>query len=255
MSSCFARRPPKAARANRADALLSADSRAFFQQMKQCAILIIAAGCLVAAGHAAETEVSLVETNLLRVQVHQLTEHFADQLRAATPTNTVIGDILDLRAAAGELAATAPAADFFAAKKLPLVILVDSQTGGAAAALAKNLRAAGSGLVIGSPNGDVQPDIAVVVGAGEEARFLTNPYAVPTTNPVPMFSPTNDLLPYVDHTSEAELVRKRVKDGDDDSDATNSPRVAPPQPVIRDPVLARAVDLLKALAILHPARG
>jgi hypothetical protein len=29
----------------------------------------------------------------------------------------------------------------------------------------------------------------------------------------------------------------------------------PAQPVIRDPSLARAVDLIKALAILKPARG
>jgi hypothetical protein len=57
----------------------------------------------------------------------------------------------------------------------------------------------------------------------------------------------------VDHTSEAELVRKRVKDGDE-TDAA-SPRAEPPQPVVRDPALARAIDLLKALAALHPARG
>jgi hypothetical protein len=38
-------------------------------------------------------------------------------------------------------------------------------------------------------------------------------------------------------------------------DEVLSPRPAPPQPVIRDPALARAVDLLKALAILHPAHG
>ena len=67
-------------------------------------------------------------------------------------------------------------------------------------------------------------------------------------------SATNELLAFVDHTSEADLVRKRIKDGEDDGEATQ-PRVEPPQPVIRDPALARAVDLLKALAALHPARG
>jgi hypothetical protein len=62
------------------------------------------------------------------------------------------------------------------------------------------------------------------------------------------------LLGFVDHTSEADLVRKRIKDGESDG-AIATPRAEPPQPVIRDPALARAVDLVKALAALHPARG
>jgi hypothetical protein len=221
--------------------------------MKKCAFLILAVGALAVAGRAAETEVSILETNILRVRVNQLTENFAEQLRAATPTNAVIGNILDLRAADGGDGAAA-AEDFFSAKKLPLVILVDAQTDGAAAALAKNLRAAGAGIVIGGANGKISPDIAVTVSAGDEKLFLQNPYAV-TATPKIAFSTNNQLLPFVDHTSEADLVRRRVKDGEDDSDATNSPRPEPAQPVIRDPALARAVDLLKALAILHPARG
>jgi hypothetical protein len=61
-------------------------------------------------------------------------------------------------------------------------------------------------------------------------------------------------MAFVDHTSEAELVRKRIKDGDDEGDVA-TPRAEPLQPVIRDPALARAADLLKALAALHPAQG
>jgi hypothetical protein len=53
--------------------------------------------------------------------------------------------------------------------------------------------------------------------------------------------------------SEAELVRNHVKDGEDD-EIQPTTRTEPP-PVIRDPALARAVDLLKALAIVRPARG
>ena len=61
------------------------------------------------------------------------------------------------------------------------------------------------------------------------------------------------MLPFVDHMSEAELVRKKIKDGEgEDSPA---PRTEPATPVIRDPALARAVDLLKALAILPKQRG
>ena len=51
-----------------------------------------------------------------------------------------------------------------------------------------------------------------------------------------------------------EAICWRVKDGDDDG-SVSTPRADPPQPVIRDPALARAMDLLKALAALHPARG
>jgi hypothetical protein len=223
--------------------------------MKQCAILFLVISCVVASGRAADTEVSVLETNVLRVRVNQLTENFADQLRAATPTNAVIGSILDLRATAGDNDVTTLAAASFSTSKLPLVILVDRATGGAAAALARHLRAAGTGLVIGETNGKISPDITVAVRAADEKIFLQNPYAQTATNPVAALSLTNDLLPYVDHTSEADLVRKRIKDGEDDSDATNTPRAEPAQPVIRDPVLARAVDLLKALAILHPAGG
>ena len=68
-------------------------------------------------------------------------------------------------------------------------------------------------------NGEtVSPDrltIVVPVGPEDERAFMKNPYAMPvrTTN-----SPasTNNLLPLVDHTSEADLVRARIKDGDED---------------------------------------
>ncbi len=61
-------------------------------------------------------------------------------------------------------------------------------------------------------------------------------------------------MAFVDHTSEADLVRKRIKDGEPRTIHTTTQRPKPaPQPVIRDPALARAMDLLKALAALHPA--
>ena len=232
--------------------LLSAVRRAFFCHMKKCAILFFLISSVIVPARAAETEVSVLETNVLRVRVNQLTENFAGQLRAATPTNALIGSILDLRATAGDNEETTLAAGCFSTSKLPLVILVDRATGGAAAALAKRLRAMGIGLIIGEANERIPPDITVAMRAADEKIFLQNPYALTATNPAAALALTNDLLPYVDHTSEADMVRKRIKDGEDDSDATNTPRVQPAQPIIRDPVLARAVDLLKALAILHP---
>ena len=88
-----------------------------------------------------------------------------------------------------------------------------------------------------------------------EKKFLLDPFAMTATNEPVSLSAKNELLPFVDHMSEAELVRKRIKDGEDGSDDSSTPRPLPAQPVIRDPSLARAVDLIKALAILKPARG
>ena len=54
--------------------------------------------------------------------------------------------------------------------------------------------------------------------------------------------------------SEADLVRQKIKDGDEDESIP--PHVAEPQqPFIRDPVLARAVDLIKGLAVVRQWRS
>lgn len=215
-------------------------------------VLALCAGATLRAADGAPV-VAVLESNLLWVSASRISNDFATQLHAAEPTNRINGTILDLRVADGDNAAAA--LDYFSTKKTPLIILVNGQTEGAAVELAKTLRAAGTAVVIGTTNGKVQPDIAVTVRATDEKIFLQNPYAKMATNSSLSLSATNSMLPYVDHTSEADLVRKRIKDGEDESDATNSPRVEPAQPVIRDPLLARAVDLLKALAILHPSRG
>jgi hypothetical protein len=91
------------------------------------------------------------------------------------------------------------------------------------------------------------------VPAADEQKFLADPFFVPVPPKTASGAATNAYLGFLDHTSEADLVRQRVKDGDEDEAAV--PRAVPSQPVIRDPALARAVDLLKALAALHPARG
>jgi len=122
-----------------------------------------------------------------------------------------------------------------------------------AAELALHLRVAKLGVLIGSSNGTapIAPDISVAVNAEDEKQFLANPFATPTTNGAPVAKA--ELLSFVDHMTEAELVRKRIKDGEDPGDEDVTPRPAPLQPIIRDPSLARAVDLVKALAVLKPA--
>jgi hypothetical protein len=223
--------------------------------MKKYAVFLLAVGSLLAASRAAEPApvVSVLENNLLRVRVRRVTEFFSEQIRAAEPTNKISGTILDLRFADGDNAAAA--VDYYSQKKSPLVILVNSETRGSAATLVTQLRAAGGAVVIGNTNaaGILQPDIAVAIGTEAERKFQENPFAEIAADKPAALSATNDLLPFIDHMSEAELVRNHVKDGEDDGIQPTT-RTEPP-PVIRDPALARAVDLLKALAIVRPARG
>jgi hypothetical protein len=228
-------------------------------------ILSLFAGLLATGGslladtpNPALTQSRILENNVTYLRVGQVGKDLASAISTAqsTPatTNTIIGTVLDLRFADGtDHAAAAATANLFAAKKLPLTILVNDQTRGAAATLATTLQTACDGLILGAAV-ELKPGITVTVSAADERSYLKNPYETPAPNKANVSSAaTNNMLPFIDHTSEAELVRKQVKDGEDDE--VNPPARVPAPPVIRDPVLARAVDLLKALAILHPARA
>ena len=238
--------------------------------------------------------------------------------RALTTSNKVAGLVLDLRFVVGDDAASAQAAaNLFASKKIAagsLVVLVNAETRGAAEMLAAALRHAGAGLIIGNPtageaatfkefplrngerlriattpvksgngpavpSGGLQPDIAVTVSADDERAFWENPYASPAQNNNGPGVATNNLLPFVDRISEAELVLQKQHDGKTigtsefhtrdmdlpgprlirrpgdnnagDEDSAPSRAAEPQKPVIRDPVLARAVDLIKGLAVVH----
>jgi hypothetical protein len=238
--------------------------------------------------------------------------------RALTNTNKVSGIVLDLRFVVGDDTASAQAtANLFASKKIvagSLVVLVNGETRGAAETLAAALRHAGAGLIIGSPtageaatfkefplrngerlriatmpvksghgpaipSGGLQPDIAVAVSADDERAFWENPYASPAQNNSPGVA-TNNLLPFVDRISEADLVLQKQNEGKhtgalhmldmdlpgagsiykpvnggNTNENSSSTRAAEPQkPVIHDPVLARAVDLIKGLAVVHQSR-
>lgn len=214
---------------------------------------------------AGEVHGDVLDGSVLRYRVSAVTDTLTAQLAAAQPagTNAIAGIVLDLRFAGGSDAVPATAKNYFSTNKTSLVILVNGQTSGSATALAAQLREAGLGLVIGSSNAAPAPDIAVTVATETEKRFLADPYLVISnsltfshleTNRLSGVTTTNDWMAYVDHTSEADLVRKRVKDGEDTGDPAATPRTPPP-PVIHDPALLRAVDLLKALASLHPPRA
>jgi hypothetical protein len=217
---------------------------------------VLLAAQLARAADSAPLAASWLDNDVLRLRVEHLTGNFPTQWLAVQPTNAPSGLILDLRAADGEKTIAAPAGGFFADKNLPLVILVNSQTRGAAATWATDLRKTGGGILVSSTNsfgGQIKPDVFVSVSGEDEKKFLTDPFYFPAPAKNSGLAPTNEFLPFIDHTSEADLVRKHVKDGEDD--VADTPRAAPAQPVIRDPALARAVDLLKALAVLKQARG
>jgi hypothetical protein len=164
-------------------------------------------------------------------------------------SNTIAGIVVDLRFANGNDVDDLPAVEqLLKQPKLPLAILINGQTSGASAKLAEDLREENTGLVFGSASENFQPDITVPANAEDERKFLNNPYAA-APHSASADSSTN-LLPFVDidHTTEADLVREKIKDGDqDDTDHISAPQ----KPFIRDPVLARGVDFIKGVAALH----
>ncbi len=285
---------------------------------------------LVANGTAtAQTNVALVaksmvlESEVGYVRVGRVAEGLASAVSTAVrelgATNQLKGLVLDLRFAQGDsYAAAAAVADLFVAdpkplldwgegvvkaeKKfdiinLPVAVLVNRETGGAAEALAAVLRESGVGLLLGgptagsamisqefplqtgqrlrigtqpvklgtgtalSPNG-VQPDIAVAVKSGDERLYFENPYAqLGRSNLVAAVGPTgtNQIAgtnrpARRPRATEADLVRARRNGTSLDEESVFVRDTEPEKPLIRDPVLARAVDLLKALAVVRHSR-
>ena len=199
---------------------------------------------------------AVLEGNVAYLQVGQIGKNLADEIRVAqgalAVSNKIAGTVLDLRFAGGDdLDSAKAAADLFTSNKMPLAILVNGGTHGAAETLASELRAARAGLVFGGASAAVQPDIIVATSPDDERALMKNPYESPAQNDTNAPSATNNLLPFVDHTSEADLVRAKIKDGDEPEPVPAERAAAPQKPFIRDPVLARAVDLIKGLAIVR----
>jgi hypothetical protein len=203
---------------------------------------------------------AVLEGNVAYLRVGQVGKNLAEEIRAAqgalAVSNKIAGTILDLRFADGnDLDSAKATADLFTSKKMPLAILVNGETRGAAAALASELRTARLGLIFGGATAPVEPDIAVAIGPEDERALMDNPYAMPARNETNAPAATNSLLPFVDHTSEADLVRAKIKDGKEDENFPPVHFAEPPKPFIRDPVLARAVDLIKGLAVVRASRS
>ena len=233
---------------------------------------------------------------------------------AINATNKLTGLILDLRFAGGDdYAAVAAAVDLFVSEErplldggkgvmksttktnalsLPVTLLVNSETFGAAEALAEVMRDTGTGLILGNVtrgaamtsreftlkngrklriadapvklgNGSaiavkgVTPDILVAVTADDERDYMNDPYA----NPSKLMTATNVIAsstnraPRRARLTEADLVRARREGVRLDEQLTPPQESEPEKPFIRDPALARAVDLLKGLAVVRRTRS
>ena len=227
-----------------------------------------------------------------------LADALAGAIGGLQTTNSVKGLVLDLRFAGGDdYAEAGRTADRFVSREqplldwgagsvlattktnaiaLPLAILVNAETRGAAEALAAALHGLRLGLLIGAPTagqasvfreftlstgqrlrvaiapvlvGDgnpvprqgLTPEIAVVVPAAEEQAYLADPF-----KPDPRASrPGSRTL----RLTEADLVRMH-RDAQDPG-SVRPRRPAPlPVPVVADPVLVRGLDLLKGLAVV-----
>ena len=271
------------------------------------------------------TQARLFDDSVAYIRIARVAHGLDQEVAAAwsrlQSTNALKGIVLDLRYARGtDYAAAAAVAGLFTtraqpllllenrtltspektnATRLPVAVLVNAETSGAAEALAAILRETGAGLILGErtageamvmesyplKNGDqlriasvpihlgdgtvlssegIEPDIAVSVSREDERIYYDDPYA--TRSPAASgsrSSATNQVSSAESpsrrgYMNEAELVRehKLGLDGEDNAPEGPTPprRTESTRPVVKDPVLARALDLLKGLAVVQRDR-
>jgi len=259
------------------------------------------------------TQIKVFDGGIAYLRVTRVEDGLAKAVKAGydklKSTNKVNGIVLDLRYADGsDYAAAVATADLFVSKSEPLLnwgkgvvssheksdafivpvaVLVNHATAGAAEALAAMVRETGSGLILGSPtagaamvmqdfplkNGEhlriasapvtlgdgsvlpaqgIKPDIDVSISLDAERAFYADAFlVVPDTNQVA--GATNQAngsnQPRV-LFNEAELVRQHNA-GENPDEETVKRAPEPKVPVVSDPALARAIDLLKGLAVVR----
>lgn len=171
----------------------------------------------------------------------------------------------------------------------PLAVLVNSKTAGAAEALAGMLREFGAGMLIGSqtagmanvfkeftlsngqklllaasqvelgsgepmPSGGLAPDIAVNLAPDDEELFLADPYRSVAPEKPLTFQPTGAAAQPTNRparVTEADLVRMRREGLPWYADDALARSQTPGEPLVTDPALVRALDLLKGLAVVQ----
>jgi hypothetical protein len=243
-----------------------------------------------------------------------------DAYRGMASTNRIKGLILDLRYSEGDdYAGAAALADRFFSKDeplldwgqgmrkssvktnaldLPIALLVNRKTSGAAEAFAAMLRQGQIGLLIGTntagnaaiakefvlstgqrvrvastpvklgndkafPAGGLQPDIFVSVSPDDELAWFDDAYKVmaKSTARVNIGSSTNDVASLSTNRShrrlnEAELVRMLKEGLNPENELGSGAReIERARGILGDPVLARALDLLKGLTVVQQFRS
>jgi hypothetical protein len=254
------------------------------------------------------SRVAVYDENVGYLRVSAVGAGLAEELSARWSdlrgTNQINALVLDLRFAAGQdYAAAAQSAELFVRGEkpllawddtvlhsegkggafLPLAVLVNGETQGAAEALAAALREAGTALIIGSQTvgqayvyrefalegstlriasmpvetgkgmslkDGVRPDIEARLPPDKERIFYADPYATLPGETVALPSSRPRI-------TEAELVRRR-REGGMLVPFTGADEVLPGSPVpgaqgLRDPALVQALDILKGIVIVGPS--
>jgi hypothetical protein len=241
--------------------------------------------------------------------------HVYDSLAS---TNKMKGIVIDLRFAGGDdYAAALATANWFIASeqalidwgegmkkssggenvlKVPVAVLVNRRTSGAAEALAAMLRYADVGLILGTntagtaalakeftlstgqrlrvsgtpirlgdgkplPASGLKADIEVAVSEEEEQAYLADAYkAIPKPGRSGVTSSANPNAPGTNRPprrriNEAELVRMQREGQEIDLEPVTRPLLDSGKPVVLDPALGRALDLLKGLSVVQSVRS
>ncbi len=172
--------------------------------------------------------------------------------------------------------------------RMPVALLVNRQTSAAAEALASVMRQTGTGLLLGNktpgnaliskefklqggealsiaitpvkmgdgspvaPQG-VQPDILVELAAEAESGWYSNAFATLSQGTGARLTGTNATRRT--RFGEADLVRNRREGLPMDTEAHSAAAAESDKLVVRDPALARALDVLKGLALARPGKS
>jgi carboxyl-terminal processing protease len=263
------------------------------------------------AGTPAATPAFVSRTNVFEsafayLRIDRVTDGLAEAVRAGVAataaTNTLKGLVLDLRFTPGEdfreagrvadlfVGAAQPLLDWGEgeiaatektnALSLPLAVLVNAETRGAAEALAAAIQETRTGLVIGRPTAGqaavfrewplstgqrlrvavapvkaggggrivpatgLTPDITITPAAADERKYFDDPYRPLEGSAARTNASRSPRL------TEADLVRLH-REGIDPASARLRRPDAPPAPQVTDPALVRALDLLKGLAVVE----
>jgi hypothetical protein len=266
---------------------------------------------------------ALFEGKIGYLRVNQVGSGLEKALREAYEkvgaTNKLNGLVIDLRYATGDnYAAAAAAADLFLKREeplmdwgqgmvkskektdaisLPVSVLINGETAGAAEGLAAVLRETGTGLILGNksagramiaqeyplqnggrlriataplqlgdgsalPLDGLKPDVVVEVNPEQERIYYTDAFKELSKSNVLTASSASSLNPANSTNrnrrarfNEAELVRERREGFAPDLELPADSGENADKPVVRDPVLARGLDVLKGLAVVRQSHS